>query len=174
LHLFGKWNEVVYAAKIGSDGNEGQPIVLWKRTPPPNNKWSWTKFNEEMNALDSEYEAILPSTDSRIRGDRRELERGNLDLAGKEKVRLEEKQRSDRKLRESSKEDYIPKFYNKIEEEGGVERWVYNGKYWDQREDRIKARNLLLLNCNFCKNGSIFYLEPFSFQRTFFCIIANL
>jgi len=141
LHLFGKWNEVVYAAKVAADGTEGQPIVLWKRTPPPNNKWSWTKFNEEMNTVDPNYEAVLPPTDSRLRGDRRELERGNNELAGKEKVRLEERQRSDRKDRETAKEEYIAKYYSRIEEDDGNVKWVYNGKYWEEQQERLKNQS---------------------------------
>jgi len=137
LKITGKWNEVVYVSKISPDGTESPPMVLWKRSPPPANKWFWTKFNEDMNFMDAELEATLPPNDSRLRGDRRELERGNLDLAGKEKVRLEEKQRTERKDRETSSEEYVPKYFKKVEENGN-EKWVYYGNYWEEKEERIK------------------------------------
>lgn len=135
LKLSGKWNEVVYCAKIQADGTETAPIVLWKRPPPPQNKWLWTPFNEEMNAMTPEYEAQLPRTDSRIRSDRRELEKGNVDLAGKEKVRLEEKQRAERRDRETKNEEYVPKYFKQTEKDG-KEQWEYIGQYWEERQDR--------------------------------------
>jgi len=138
LKITGKWNEVVYASKVMPDGTVGSPIVLWKRTPVNNltNKWYWTKFNEEMCACPPDYEAILPITDSRLRSDRRELERGNNDLAGKEKVRLEEKQRADRRDRESKNEEYQPKYFKKVQEDGG-DKWISMGRYWEERQERI-------------------------------------
>lgn len=137
LKLTGKWNEVVYASKVFEDGTESTPIILWKRAPPPTNKWLWTKFNEDMNYVDADLESILPPTDSRLRSDRRELEKGNVDFAGKEKVRLEEKQRAERKERELKKEEYNPKYFKKITE-GENEKWVYVGKYFEDREERVK------------------------------------
>lgn len=62
-------------------------------------------------AMDSEYESILPPTDSRLRGDRRALEKGDNDLAGKEKHRIEEEQRAIRRERESKHEEYSPKYF---------------------------------------------------------------
>jgi hypothetical protein len=50
MKLFGKWNEVVYATKVNSQGYESDPIVLWKKSSiPPNNKWGWSEFTESMN-----------------------------------------------------------------------------------------------------------------------------
>lgn len=45
----------------------------------------------------------LPPTDSRFRTDQRALEEGNIEIASKEKNRLEEKQRRRRKRNEESK-----------------------------------------------------------------------
>jgi hypothetical protein len=64
--------------------------------------------------MDSEYRALLPETDSRLRGDRYALEKGNMDLAGKEKHRLEEEQRAKRKERETKGETYKPKYFEVI------------------------------------------------------------
>jgi hypothetical protein len=44
--------------------------------------------------------AVLPRSDSRLRPDQRALEENNIDLATKEKTRLEEKQRAARTWRE--------------------------------------------------------------------------
>jgi hypothetical protein len=53
----------------------------------------------------------LPPNDSRLRGDRLGLEKNDLETAGKEKHRLEEKQRAIRKEREAKGEIYEPKYW---------------------------------------------------------------
>ena len=80
----------------------------------------------------------LPPTDSRLRGDRLALEKGDLETAGKEKHRIEEEQRKIRKERESRKEEYLPTYFRKSgsSEEGG---WKYVGDYWGDRQKRIDA-----------------------------------
>lgn len=50
--------------------------------------------------MDEEMKKTLPPTDSRRRGDQRLMEEGKYDLATNEKLRLEEKQRAARKIRE--------------------------------------------------------------------------
>lgn len=51
----------------------------------------------------------LPPTDSRFRPDIRKMEEGDIDAAGQEKDRLEEKQRAVRKAMEKRREDWQPK-----------------------------------------------------------------
>jgi hypothetical protein len=46
----------------------------------------------------------LPPTDTRFRPDIRKMEEGDIDLAGQEKNRLEEKQRESRKVMEKRRE----------------------------------------------------------------------
>jgi len=138
LKINGKWNDSLFATKMNPDATpQGEPILLWKRGTFPAHKWNWPKFNDDLNWLDDKYEAILPPTDSRLRGDRRYLEKGDLDTAGKEKVRIEEEQRAKRKSREQKGETYEPKYFKKAETEGG-HKWNYVGDYWAEREQRIK------------------------------------
>lgn len=137
LKIKGKWNESVYAIKIDKEGNESTPIVIWKRpTSEPDNKWGWSKFNFSMNTMSDAYKAILPQNDSRLRGDRLALENDDLEFAGSEKHRLEEKQRADKREREAKGEVWEPRYFKKVDE-----KYVYVGKYWEEREERIKATN---------------------------------
>jgi hypothetical protein len=50
----------------------------------------------------------LSPTDSRFRPDIREMEEGDIDLAGQEKNRLEEKQRETRRTMEKRREEWQP------------------------------------------------------------------
>jgi len=52
----------------------------------------------------------LPPTDSRFRPDIRKMEEGDIDLAGQEKDRLEEKQRAARRAIEKRREDWQPRY----------------------------------------------------------------
>lgn len=75
-----------------------------------------------MTALE---EGKLPSTDSRLRPDQLALERGDVDGAEREKLRVEEKQRGVRKQREEKGEGQVePKWFEK---EG--DGWRFGGGY---------------------------------------------
>jgi len=141
LKVFGKWNDTLYAAKLNPDGTQGEPIVLWKRGTFPPNKWNWTPFNDDLNRV-GELENILPPTDSRLRGDRRALEADDLPVAGKEKHRLEEDQRTKRKAREAKGDPYEPKYFKSIPDELNGHKWTYVGNYWEEREQRVKEIEL--------------------------------
>lgn len=139
MKLDGKWSEQINAVKVGKDGGVSAPILLWKKNKNiPPNKWNWSPFVFSLNEMDEQYQAILPPTDSRVRGDRYALEKGDLDMANKEKVRLEEKQRAARRARETSGDAYQPTYYKKVDDEKWGHRWEYIGGYWEQREQRIQ------------------------------------
>jgi hypothetical protein len=53
----------------------------------------------------------LPPTDSRFRPDIRKMEEGDVDLAGQEKNRLEEKQRAARQAMEKRREEWQPRLF---------------------------------------------------------------
>eukprot|EP01115_Flamella_aegyptia_P000433 TRINITY_DN106242_c0_g1_i1.p1 TRINITY_DN106242_c0_g1~~TRINITY_DN106242_c0_g1_i1.p1 ORF type:complete len:444 (-),score=89.16 TRINITY_DN106242_c0_g1_i1:39-1370(-) len=138
LKINGKWNDSLYAIKV-ENGSESEPILLWKKANNPPHKWNWPKFNDDLCYMDSHYEKILPETDSRLRGDRRALEKGDVDAAGKEKHRLEEEQRAKRKQRETNNVTYEPAYFKKESDEKWGHIWTYKGDYWGERENRIKA-----------------------------------
>ena len=64
----------------------------------------------EWTEQDRQTRPPLPPTDARFRPDIRKMEEGDIDLAGQEKNRLEEKQRATRQLMEKRREDWQPRF----------------------------------------------------------------
>ncbi|CAF2396237.1 unnamed protein product [Rotaria sp. Silwood2] len=63
---------------------------------PENSKqyYGFTRFAIELNELDDDLRQHLPPTDTRFRPDQRLLEAGQVELAEKEKARIEAAQRS--------------------------------------------------------------------------------
>lgn len=143
--LVGKWNERVSAVKCnpatGEPIPDTPPRVLWERparTYDP--KWHFHPFiAEQLVALPSEYEAILPVTDSRVRTDRRLLEKGDNSAAGTEKHRLEEKQRAEERERKAKQEEWVPRYFRKTPDEKFGYVWVMDDRYWAERDARIDA-----------------------------------
>jgi len=105
--LSGKWNDNIMGTKMEGDV-AGKSVVIWQKESPSVDKWAWNSFCYEMTEMSEEYEKTIPKTDSRLRGDRRYLEKGDLEMAGKEKHRLEEEQRKIRKDREAKGDKYAP------------------------------------------------------------------
>jgi hypothetical protein len=83
----------------------------------------------QLNELPEWLKPVLPRTDSRLRPDQRAMENGDIDTAGDEKVRLEEKQREARKELEKAGKTYSPTWFQKDENAN----WVYKGGYWECR-----------------------------------------
>ncbi|KAL8266480.1 hypothetical protein R6Q59_003824 [Mikania micrantha] len=133
--IFGKWDDSMYyingvtnaKPKDMSDAN-----LLWKRTMPPKNltRYNLTSFAITLNELTLGLQEKLPPTDSRLRPDQRHLENGEHDMANKEKLRLETRQRMSRKLQENG---WKPRWFEKDGENG---TYRYKGGYWEKREER--------------------------------------
>lgn len=68
----------------------------------------------EWTEQDQQNRPPLPPTDARFRPDIRKMEEGNIDLAGQEKNRLEEKQRATRQLMEKRREEWQPRSMTKL------------------------------------------------------------
>uniref|UniRef100_A0A8B9FW95 Oxysterol-binding protein n=1 Tax=Amazona collaria TaxID=241587 RepID=A0A8B9FW95_9PSIT len=111
-------------------------ILLWKITPrPPNSAqmYNFTSFAMALNELDKEMESVIPKTDCRLRPDIRAMENGEIDLASEEKKRLEEKQRTARKNRSKSEEDWKTRWFHQGPNPyTGAQDWLYSGSYWDR------------------------------------------
>ena len=75
----------------------------------------------------------MPLSDVRFRGDLRAFEYGDMDLASKEKKRLEEEQRARRRQRKREGVRWKPKWFELYEEEGR-EMARFNGLYWKAKE----------------------------------------
>jgi len=129
----GKWNENFNVTKP-TDGAE--PKNLWTRGNIVVDKWNHPAFVTGLNEFEKESD-LLP-TDSRLRTDRLNLEKGDLDLAGKEKVRLEEVQRAARKEREGAGDEWDPKFFKRATSEEGP-RWIPKNNYWEHKAEHTQA-----------------------------------
>jgi hypothetical protein len=63
----------------------------------------------EWTEVDKNTRPPLPPTDSRFRPDIRKMEEGDINLAGQEKDRLEEKQRATKRAMEKRREEWQPR-----------------------------------------------------------------
>ncbi|KAJ7492874.1 oxysterol binding protein [Mycena latifolia] len=86
--------------------------------------YGFTSFGITLNEITSDLEGKLPATDSRCRPDVRALEEGHLDVAEREKTRVEEAQRERRR----NGEDTQPRWFRQVGDE-----WEYTGGYWEAR-----------------------------------------
>ncbi|GAM23883.1 hypothetical protein SAMD00019534_070580, partial [Acytostelium subglobosum LB1] len=140
--LVGKWNENLQLFEVLSNGqNAPNPITIWEASKEViTSKFNFPRWLEEnIINLTPEYEKILPTTDSRLRTDRRALEASDMDTASKQKHVLEEKQREDKKARVAAGQEWETKYFKKAEDKEHGYRWFFNGKYWIEREERVKA-----------------------------------
>jgi len=137
--LSGKWNEVLWSAKVDANGEKREDVKIWSPSGGslPDNKFQFSQYMlDEVLHLDAEYEAILPETDSRLRADRRALEAGDMDTASKKKHEMEEAQRARKKAREAAGEHWEPRYFQKSDEGS----WKFSDKYWTEREERVAAK----------------------------------
>uniref|UniRef100_A0A673HS38 Oxysterol-binding protein n=1 Tax=Sinocyclocheilus rhinocerous TaxID=307959 RepID=A0A673HS38_9TELE len=166
--LYGKWTECLYSvdpatfdAHRKSDTNnnadeepdempppEAETVqviagseLIWRISPRPDNSrkyYAFTSFALQLNELDAEMEQVLPQTDCRLRPDIRTLENGDIDAASAEKNRLEEKQRTARKHRSKSDEEWkIRWFHQGPNPYTGAPDWLYTGGYWDRNYSHL-------------------------------------
>ncbi|CAF0837403.1 unnamed protein product [Adineta steineri] len=114
-------------------------ITLWRIIPKLDNAAQYYNFSlftfalNEWTEEDKKTRPPLPPTDSRFRPDIRKMEEGNIDVAGQEKDRLEEKQREQRKAMEKRKEEWQPRWFRLIKHDiTGQDVWVSNEQYWNR------------------------------------------
>jgi len=114
---------------------------LWRcNAPPPNHEryYGFTEFAIHLNEITPSLEAKLPRTDTRFRPDQSLFERGRVEEADQEKLRVEQKQRELRKTMESRGEAWQARWFEKKvdpqTEDPEGQTWVYKGGYWETRE----------------------------------------
>ncbi|KAM3597784.1 uncharacterized protein V6R79_009200 [Siganus canaliculatus] len=133
VHRFGGlWHEGIFCDTLST------PKCIWKPNVQPEDHFDFYGFSHyarELNELTPELEAVLPPTDTRFRPDQRLLEEGKVAEADKRKDEVEEKQRERRKEMAKNGEEHVPRFFRKTLDDAGREVWVYNGTYWDVREN---------------------------------------
>ncbi|XP_073165249.1 oxysterol-binding protein-related protein 2 isoform X4 [Lepidochelys kempii] len=110
--------------------------LLWRiNSRPPNSSqmYNFTSFAVSLNELETGMEAVLAPTDCRLRPDIRGMENGELDLASKEKERLEEKQRATRKERAKDEVEWRTRWFHQGNNPyTGTSDWLYSGGYFDR------------------------------------------
>lgn len=108
--LNGTWTEQIEGAPVlnpqvvttsSTQLTTGKSKILWKRKYPPPYLESMYNFTEFAVQLNEPEDGVAP-TDSRRRPDQRLMEEARWDEANQEKLRLEEKQRTNRKAREAA------------------------------------------------------------------------
>uniref|UniRef100_V5G398 Oxysterol-binding protein 1 n=1 Tax=Anoplophora glabripennis TaxID=217634 RepID=V5G398_ANOGL len=150
--ITGTWDDQVEIAPVTGDSGTasnpvyetGSSVLAWKRHPPPEDSEKFYNFSLLAAQLNEPEEGVAP-TDSRLRPDQRLMEEGKWDDANKEKIRLEEKQRAVRRLREAEAEQaaaedrpyqpYRPLWFEQTkEDDSDVVHHVYKGTYWEAKE----------------------------------------
>ncbi|KAG7538548.1 Oxysterol-binding protein superfamily [Arabidopsis suecica] len=142
IMMTGKWNEKMSYQPCDA---EGEPLPgtelkeVWHLADvPKNDKFQYTHFAHKINSFDTAPAKLLAS-DSRIRPDRYALEQGDLSKAGAEKHSLEERQRAEKRTRETKGQKFTPRWFDLTDEItptpwGDIEVYLYNGKYTEHRE----------------------------------------
>jgi hypothetical protein len=109
LGLIGKWTEGLHR----TDTDE----VVWTvgaLVPDAPRVYGFTAFAAALNEVTDIERGHLPPTDSRLRPDQQALETGDIDRAEALKARLEERQRSRRKVLEGHGRKWTPQFFEKM------------------------------------------------------------
>ncbi|KAJ7130101.1 oxysterol binding protein [Mycena crocata] len=120
--LEGKWDE-----QMSQSLDSSHFRILWRVAPYPKDiheYYGFTAFGITLNEITSDLDGKLPATDSRCRPDVRALEEGDLDVAEREKTRVEEAQRERRRNGEETQ----PRWFKQVGDE-----WEYTGGYWEAR-----------------------------------------
>ncbi|KAI1233489.1 hypothetical protein IHE44_0004670 [Lamprotornis superbus] len=156
--IYGKWTECLWCTdpttyetykkseKRGSEqkkkshssaaGNKGtlkESHCIHKLEDTVFTMYNFTSFAVSLNELEPGMEAILAPTDCRLRPDIRNMENGNMDMASKEKERLEEKQRAARKERAKDEVEWHTRWFHQgTNPYTGTPDWLYSGGYFDR------------------------------------------
>jgi len=148
--LTGKWNESMSYQPCDA---EGEPLPgtelneVWRvAEAPENDRFQSTYFAHKINSFGTAPKKLLAS-DSRLRPDRYALEKGDLSSAGSEKSSLEEKQRAEKRLRETKGQQFTPRWFDRSTEIaptpwGDLEIYQFNGKYDEHRAAMDSSANI--------------------------------
>lgn len=131
--LAGSWNSHVDSLNVCS----GDIIRIWQRhapLPAASKMYHFSAFTMTLNELDEHLRRAICPTDSRLRPDQRAMEEGDFCGANAEKCRLEEHQRTIRRLLQGSDVNYEPRWFRPAtDQDTGEPYWQYIGGYWESR-----------------------------------------
>ena len=134
LKFGGNWLDNMYVI----DPQTNEKKVLWTMIPSSDQySYYFQPYSFDLNNLTEDMKNALPPTDSRFRPDQRLMEMQEIDEAGEEKHRLEEKQRKARK--ENQKEGIIPRpmyFDETYDDITGELIYKYKGNYFEDRKNK--------------------------------------
>lgn len=139
--LSGTWTEKIEGGPVepnrGSNSHHMETHnmkLLWQRKMPPaflEKMYNFTELAIELN----EDEPDIAPTDSRRRPDQRLMEEGRWDEANQEKLRIEEKQRQARKIREAEGngiDTFQPRWFKKQHDPlTDSDIHVFTNEYWN-------------------------------------------
>ncbi|KAG7266050.1 hypothetical protein CRUP_022506 [Coryphaenoides rupestris] len=129
--------------------------LIWRIAPRPDNSaqfYAFSTFAMQLNEVDKAMEEVMPSTDCRLRPDIRAMERTHQigciapmcppyrspDLSSGEKKRLEEKQRTARKNRSKSSDDWKTKWFHQgPNPHNKAQDWLYSKGYWERNYSQL-------------------------------------
>eukprot|EP00117_Sycon_ciliatum_P008400 scpid57140/ scgid11115/ Oxysterol-binding protein 2; Oxysterol-binding protein-related protein 4 len=130
--LEGNWQDGMKCYPVGKPD---QPLTIWKSFPKPANAsriFGYTKLALQLN----QYPTCIPDerlcdTDSRLRPDERLFEEGRVDVAAREKARIEDKQRTAKKQRDQAGITWQPRWFEpQTDPHTKTVSHVYKGGYW--------------------------------------------
>ena len=118
---------------------EGQQIYELKVAELPKGAEDYYKMplvSMNTSFLNQDLLKSICPTDSRLRSDRLALEYGDQDLAGDEKIRIQDFGKEKIKERKSKGEEYAPRWFKReFDGELGEDIWVYAGGYFEARKE---------------------------------------
>ena len=135
LGLAGKWTSSLSITENGAT-RKTEPIwTVDDLVPDAAKRYGMTAFAASLNEITGNEKGKLAPTDSRLRPDQRAAEEGDLDTAEELKQKLEEAQRRRRKEMEDAGEEWQPKWFERLDDEGTEQVWRLrsSNSYWDQR-----------------------------------------
>ena len=141
LGLVGKWTSSLTATEHGSSRANDPPIwSVAELLPDAAKRYGFTTFAASLNEITPIEKGKLPPTDSRLRPDQRAAEDGDFDEAEVLKGKLEEAQRTRRKVLEDEGGSWTPKWFEKVDggDGSGEEVWVAKSGqdgYWEKRKN---------------------------------------
>jgi len=142
MQVFGKWNKSLYARWLFDGGAhpKGTVVCMWNKDPTQVGPHHKTPFAMTLNEMDEKYESLLPPSDSRLRPDRRHLEKQDSSRAATYKLIVEDRQRQQENARKSRNEAWVPRWFSLLPDEFNENQtsWVYTGNYWEERIQKEK------------------------------------
>ena len=135
LGLAGKWTSTLYFAEHGTPTAR----IAWQVGDLVANSpkhYGFTTLAASLNEITPLEQDRIPPTDSRLRPDQRAAEEGQLERAEELKLKLEEAQRQRRKAMEERGEEWVPRWFCKVDGVGEEEVWglkTGHGGYWEER-----------------------------------------